>query len=123
MNMIIDRTARFFLTAIFKKRKLRSMQTAYEKYKDLAGVHGGPAVIETFGEEPFSPIARSEAYSLSDAQQKLQVELDNESGQIVNRYIKGEERSFTIIAYPVPEIGGKIPGDFWRDCKDKYAGL
>ena len=26
-------------------------------------------------------------------------------GTFVNRYIKGEERSFTIVAYPVPEIG------------------
>lgn len=106
-----------FLDSDFVKRKLRSMQTAYEKYKDLAGVHGGPAVIETFGEEPFSPTARSEAYSLSDAQQKLQVELDNESGQIVNRYIKGEERSFTIIAYPVPEIGEKFPEIFGEIVK------
>lgn len=106
-----------FLDSDFVKRKLRSMQTAYEKYKDLAGVHGGPAVIETFGEEPFSPIVRSEAYSLSDAQQKLQVELDNESGQIVNRYIKGEERSFTIIAYPVPEIGEKFPEIFGEVVK------
>lgn len=106
-----------FVDSDFVKRKLRSMQTAYEKYKDLAGVHGGPAVIETFGEEPFSPIARSEAYSLSDAQQKLQVELDNESGQIVNRYIKGEERSFTIIAYPVPEIGEKFPEIFGEIVK------
>ena len=106
-----------FLDSDFVKRKLRSMQTAYEKYKNLAGVHGGPAVIETFGEEPFSPIARSEAYSLSDAQQKLQVELDNESGQIVNRYIKGEERSFTIIAYPVPEIGEKFPEIFGEIVK------
>ncbi len=54
----------------------------------------------------FSPVSKPEAYALSEAQQKLQTELDNESGQIVNRYIKGDERSFTIIAYPVPEIGG-----------------
>ena len=32
---------------------------------------------------------------------------DSRSGQITNEYIKGEERSFTIIAYPVPEIGPK----------------
>ncbi len=106
-----------FLDGDFVKRKLRSMQTAYEKYKELAGVHGGPAVIETFGEEPFSPISKPEAYSLSDAQQKLQVELDNESGQIVNRYIKGEERSFTIIAYPVPEIGEKFQEIFGEIVK------
>ena len=29
----------------------------------------------------------------------------NDAGSIVNEYIKGEERSFTIIAYPIPEIG------------------
>lgn len=106
-----------FLDSDFVKRKLRSMQNAYDKYEELAGVHGGPAVIETFGEEPFSPVSRSEAYALSEAQQKLQVELDNESGQIVNRYIKGEERSFTIIAYPVPEIGGKFQEIFGEIVK------
>ena len=94
-----------FMDSDFVQRKLRSMQNAYEKYKDLAAVHGGPACIETFGEEPFAPVSVQEAWTLSEAQQKLQVELDNESGQIVNRYIKGDERSFTIIAYPVPEIG------------------
>ena len=88
------------------------MQTSYEKYKDLAEVHGGPAVIETFGEAPFSPEKCEQALSYSEAQQKLQIELDNESGQIVNRYIKGDERSFTIIAYPVPEIGEKFPEIF-----------
>lgn len=94
-----------FLDSDFVQRKLRAMQTSYEKFKDLADVHGGPAVITTFGEEPFSPVSKPEAWSLSEAQQKLQVDMDNESGQIVNRYIKGDERSFTIIAYPVPEIG------------------
>lgn len=97
-----------FLDSDFVKRKLRSMQTAYDQYEEPAGVHGGPAVIETFGEEPFSPVSKPEAYALSEAQQKLQVEMDNEAGQIVNRYIKGDERSFTIIAYPVPEIGEKF---------------
>ena len=101
-----------FMDSDFVKRKLRSMQNAYEKYKEQAAVHGGPACIETFGEEPFSPVSKPEAWGLSEAQQKLQVELDNESGQIVNRYIKGDERSFTIIAYPVPEIGGDFPEIF-----------
>lgn len=94
-----------FLDGDFVKRKLRAMQTAYEKYKDLAAVHGGPACVETFGEHPFAPENKKESWSLSESQQKLMVELDNEAGQIVNRYIKGDERSFTIIAYPLPEIG------------------
>lgn len=94
-----------FLDGDFVQKKLRAMQVAYEKYADLAAVHGGPACIETFGEAPFSPVNKAEGLKLSDSQQKLQVELDNESSQIVNRYIKGDERSYTIIAYPLPEIG------------------
>ena len=101
-----------FMDSDFVQRKLRSMQNAYETYKNQAVVHGGPACIETFGEEPFSPVTTPEAWTLTEAQQKLQVELDNESGQIVNRYIKGDERSFTIIAYPVPEIGADFPEIF-----------
>ena len=95
-----------FMDSDFVQRKLRAMQTSYEEYKELAAVHGGPACIETFGEAPFSPESKEEACTLSEVQQKLETELNNESGQIVNRYIKGDERSFTIIAYPVPEIGG-----------------
>lgn len=71
-------------------------------------------MIETFGEAPFSPESKPEAWSLSEAQHKLDLELTNESGQIVNRYIHGDERSFTIIAYPVPEIGTDYP-DIFRE--------
>lgn len=112
-----------FLDGDFVQRKLRAMQTSYEKYRELAEVHGGPACIVTFGENPFSPISKPEAYALSETQQKLQTELDNESGQIVNRYIKGDERSFTIIAYPVPEIGGNYEEIFREIVKDQYIGL
>ena len=100
--------AALFLDQEFVQRKLRVMQVAYEQVKELAGTHGGPAVIETFGEKPFTPENKKEAFSLTPHQQKLQVTYDNEAGQIVNRYIKGEERSFTIIAYPVCEIGEKF---------------
>ena len=36
------------------------------------------------------------------------VSCDNESAQITNQYIIGKERSFTIIAFPVPEIGAQF---------------
>ena len=101
-----------FLDPDFVKRKLRAMQTSYDEYAELAAVHGGPAVIETFGEKPFSPVSKPESWAFTEAQQKLQLEMDNESAQITNRYIKGEERSFTIIAYPIPEIGEDFPEIF-----------
>ena len=43
--------------------------------------------------------------SESEKQQKLSVEYTSRAGAMQNRYIKGEERSFTIIAFPVSEIG------------------
>ena len=104
--------AALFLDEDFIQRRLRAAQTAYEKYKELADVHGGPAVMEIFGETPFTPKNQPEALALSESQQKLQVYMDNQLSQITNRYIKGEERSFTIIAWPVPEIGGQFPEIF-----------
>ena len=94
-----------FLDKKFIERKLDVMKNAYEQYKDWAAGFAGPAVMEVFGEEPFSPVQKSEAIRLSDKQQQLSVLYDNKSGQLTNQYIKGDERSFTIIAYPLPEIG------------------
>ena len=89
----------------FMERKLEVMRTTYEQYKDLARRHAGPACMETFGEEPFTPVSKSEAVKLNDKQKEISLEYDIKSSQIVNSYIPGDERSFTIVAYPVPEIG------------------
>lgn len=97
-----------YLDKAFAERKLGVLRVAYEKYKEEAGKFAGPAVIEIFGEAPFVPVSKEEAYKLSDRQQKISVHYDSEAGQIVNEYIRGEERSFTIIAYPIPEIGSRF---------------
>ncbi len=96
-----------FLDKKYIERKLDVMKNAYEQYKEWAAGFAGPAVMEVFGEEPFSPVQKSEAIQLSEKQQQLSVLYDSKSGQLTNQYIKGDERSFTIIAYPVPEIGDK----------------
>lgn len=109
--------AALFLDEDLVQRRLRAMQVAYEKHKEEANTHAGPAVIEIFGEKPFSPKANKDALSFNEKQQKLQVRYDNEAGQITNRYIIGEERSFTIIAYPVPEIGEQFEEIFRETVK------
>lgn len=87
------------------ERKLECMQNAYEKLEKEAGDLGGPALIDVFGEKPFVPQSKKTACRYSEKQQKLSVEYASRAGAMQNRYIKGEERSFTIIAFPVPEIG------------------
>lgn len=96
-----------YLDKAFVERKLGVLRVAYEKYKTEASKFAGPAVMEIFGERPFEPLNKEECFRLDEKQQKLSVEYDMEAGQIVNEYIIGKERSFTIIAYPVPEIGIK----------------
>ena len=73
--------------------------------------------MEIFGETPFEPAACPEAYKLADRQQENQVLLYSKSGQMTNEYIKGEERSFTIIAFPVPDIGDKFEEIFRETVK------
>ena len=109
--------AALYLDQDFVQKRLRALQTSYEKYKELAYVHAGPACIEVFGETPFSPVSVKEAWQFSEVQQNLEIEMQNEAGQITNRYIKGDERSFTSIAYPVPEIGGDYEDIFRQIVK------
>ncbi len=101
-----------FMDKRYIERRLEVARTVYEQHKDQAAQFAGPAVMETFGEKPFSPKAVPEAPSYNEEQKKLAVSYDSRSGQLTNEYIKGEERSFTIVAYPVPEIGEKYPEIF-----------
>ncbi len=96
-----------FLDNTLVQRKLECMQNAYEQLKDEAAVMGGPAVLEIFGETPFVPQSKEAACKYSEKQQKLSVEYAAKAGALQNQFIKGEERSFTIIAFPVPDIGEK----------------
>ena len=93
------------LDRLLAERKLECMKNTYEQYREEAAVFGGPAVLEIFGEKPFGPQTKKTACRLSPKQQKLSVEYASKAGMLQNEYIPGEERSFTIIAFPVPEIG------------------
>lgn len=97
-----------FLDKKLVNRKLEVLRTAYEAVREKAAVYAGPAVIEVFGEPPFAPESKDEACSLDAEQQKMSAELTGASQDIVSSYINEEERSFTIIAFPVPGIGERF---------------
>ncbi len=101
-----------FMDKRYIERKLDVIRNVYEKNKEQAAQFAGPAVMEIFGEKPFSPEAKPEAVGYSESQRSLSLLYDSKSGQLTNQYIKGEERSFTIIAYPVPEIGDEYAAIF-----------
>lgn len=94
-----------FMDKAFLERKLEVIADTYEKNKELAEVYAGPAVIEVFGENPFEPELKKYALRLSEKQQEMSVDYTSKSAEITNRYIPRDQYSFTIIAYPIPEIG------------------
>lgn len=107
----------FWLDKAYVERSLEVYRIVFEKYKELCAGYAGPAVMEVFGEVPFAPIAKEESAKLSEKQQQLHIYFRNEFSQVMNHYIKGEERSFTIIAYPIPEIGKEFKEIFAETVK------
>lgn len=107
----------FYLDKAYVERCLEVRKTYFEENKTLAGGHAGPAVIEVFGETPFAPEHKEEAIRYQEKQQQLVVYRMSMYGQLMNQYIKGEERSFTIIAYPIPAIGNNYREIFAETVK------
>ncbi len=96
-----------FLDKKMANRRLEVQKEAYETHKTLSGYHAGPAWVEVFGEKPFTPQICPQACKLSKKQQEISTWYYGQLGRVINDYIPGEERSFTIIAFPIPEIGPK----------------
>ncbi len=85
--------------------RLRVLRESFEELEKEAHLYGGPAVIEIFGEPEFDPVTKPEAAAYDDANRALALRYTAEAGVITNEFIHGDERSFTIISYPMPSIG------------------
>lgn len=107
----------FYLDKPFIEKRLESMKTNYEQVKALAKGYAGPAVIETFGEKDFDPVIKPEAIDYTAKQRQLNIYLMSQARQLQSNYIIEEERSFTIIAYPIPEIGKDFHAIFKETVK------
>ena len=113
----------------FADRQLSEYKLAYESMKDSAGEFAGPALIESFGEKPFTPVEKDCLPKYSDKHQKQLIAFRSEKGMLTNNYIPQDKISFTIIAFPVPGIGKKFEKIFEETVKvntldsDKYEKI
>ena len=106
-----------YFNKAYMERSLETRKAAFEKEKVYANGFAGPAVVQTFGEKEFDPKRKDEAVQLDEKQRKLDTQF---MGMIMAQqaeYIFPEERSFTIIAYPIPEIGPKFKEIFAETVK------
>ena len=113
----------------FADRQLSEYKLAYEAMKDSASEFAGPALIESFGEKPFTPIEKDCLPKYSDKHQKQLIAFRSEKGMLTNNYIPQDKISFTIIAFPVPDIGKDFERIFEETVKvntldsDKYEKI
>ena len=70
----------------------------------ILGQYAGPLWIETFGETQFEP-KNEFLFDIDKTKQELEKNLNNKYSLLFNKYTHKEERSFTIISYPCPDIG------------------
>lgn len=106
-----------FLVKKFKNRKLEALENSLKQIKNITRNYAGPAVMEVFGEELFSPEDKPEAISLNKTQQKLMTQYYGEARMITKEYYNTPETSFTIISYPISEIGSDFEAIFEATVK------
>lgn len=85
--------------------KMKSTLKAFENNKDGLNKYGGVLVFEKFGDIPFAPESKKEALKLNEKQSKILQSYRSKIMVEEDKYIPESETSFTIIAFPVPEIG------------------
>lgn len=94
-----------FFNKAYAERRLSAQKQAFINHTTLAADFAGPTRIETFGEAPFAPVEKKTAARYTQKQQKCKVEFQSANALLTNTYIPGDETSFCIISYPLPEIG------------------
>ena len=107
-----------FLDPQYVDRKLSALRKAYEELlqenADVFTGYAGPAVVESFGEETFMPAKKEGVITLSEQQQELSTTLYARSAMLLQEFLPGESYSFSIIAWPSPEIGSDFR-EIFRD--------
>ncbi len=109
--------------------QLEAVAKSLEGLKETISLQAGPVYVELFGETPFSPEAKATALKLSADQQLLNREQRGRFAEMYYQHYRREETSFTIIAFPSPEIGPKFREIFADTLKinlldsNKYAQI
>ncbi len=94
-----------FLDEKYVENRVVQADAAGEKVKEHMAVCAGVIVLDKFGEEPFSPESKDDTLKLSKEQQELSKVLQHKMMMVYNKYYNRAEKSFSIIAFPSPEIG------------------
>ncbi|MEA2104891.1 MAG: aminopeptidase [Candidatus Cloacimonadota bacterium] len=96
----------------FVKRMLALQEEIMEDCSDLLVKYSGPIYFDKFGEKPFKPIQKKTCLKLSGEQQKLNQSYSISMNKLSQKYMPRTETSFSIIGFPVPDIGEQFEAIF-----------
>ncbi|WP_036609517.1 aminopeptidase [Oribacterium sp. P6A1] len=86
-------------------RMIEETEQIFRSFGDEIKRYAGPVVMEGFGEPDFEPREKEERLRFTEHQKEVYGGYRNDLQLLVHRFILEEERSFTIIAWPLPSIG------------------
>lgn len=97
-----------FMGDRYRSEKEQAFARAYAACEKEAAVFSGTACVEVFGAGGFIPADTENGLRFSGRQQRLISRLRQKKNEIEGKWIPEEETSFTIIAWPMPEIAGSF---------------
>ena len=93
-----------FMGDRLKAEKLRSLKEAYHAHREAAAACSGNACVEIFGAPGFAPEERPGRIQFSGRREHLFRKLRQEKREMDESFLPEGETSFTIIAWPRPEV-------------------
>lgn len=86
-------------------RMLEEQRQIFRSYGTEIGRYAGPVVMESFGAAAFEPKNKAGSLRFTPHQAEVYGRCQNSQQLLVHEFVREEERSFTIISWPLPSIG------------------
>lgn len=96
---------RIYLDEGYLSNYICSFKNVAEEYKSSLLNYSGIIVVEKFGETPFSPKTNDKKYVFDEVHNDIFKTLKMGIREEIERFVPEKESSFSIIAFPTPEIG------------------
>ncbi|MCD4657015.1 MAG: aminopeptidase [Planctomycetes bacterium] len=118
-----------YINAEFVEKFMKSYETSLNLYNDNLSMFSGPVFFDKFGDNPFTPATKDANLKLDESQQKMFREMNVAISQISEKFVPSAETSFSIIAFPTPEIGDRFEEIFEQTCEinmlsnEKYSRI
>ncbi len=106
-----------------------SYENALDVHNKILSMFSGPVFFDKFGDNPFTPETKDANLKLDENQQNLFREMNIAASHISEKFVPSAETSFSIIAFPTPEIGDRFEEIFEQTCEinmlsnEKYSRI